>query len=188
MQKVNVQKTIEAWQWNGEEKDLPKGFHLCRPEVHYSAGRKYIYFTYADLRPNYWLGTDELSERPAEAFMGGALQMTLNDGRVYWREALLFMSWDIKSEASKTLDYSAKFLDTQDEKQLRAFLDYAHLEQWGQSTDGQFALPPRLEYRDINGSYGRGYRPFYLSAGDWLVKDGGEIKVVSDAAFKAMAA
>lgn len=189
MQKVTVRKDIEAWQWSGEEKDLPEGFHCCQPEVHYSAGRKYIYFTYADFRPRNWMGMERLAEKPSDpevlAFGGGA-EITLKDGRKYWREILPFAYYSVKAESSITRDNSAKFLDRSNKDEVDAFLDYANGEGWENTKDGVFSLPPRIEYRVVDGAYGRGYRPYYMKKTDWLVKDGAVIKVVSDADFKLM--
>lgn len=47
---VITKNTVQAWQWDGKQtKELPKGVHVCRPEIHYSVGRKDVYFTYAEL-------------------------------------------------------------------------------------------------------------------------------------------
>lgn len=143
-----------------------------------------MYFTYADLRCRHWISATELAEKPPEPFMGAVIQTRRKDGSVYFREVLPFSCWSVKSEASIKNDHGAKFLDRDNAAEREAFLDFASFEQWGESKDGTFALPPRAEYREPNGGYGRGYRPYYLSPSDWLVIDGQEISVKPDAEFQ----
>lgn len=183
-EKVTIQKQVEAWQWNGEESDLPGGFHVCQPEVHYALGRKYVYFTYADLPCHHWITFDRLKEKPDTPFMGVVVETTLKDGSLYYRQVLPFMCWSIKSEASAQGDYRAKFLNREDEAEVEAFLDFAQLEKWAETKDGILSLPARLEYRQIDGACGRGYHPYYMKQGDWLVKDDGRLSVMPDDHFR----
>lgn len=185
MQQIEVKKTVSAWQWNGEESNLPKGFHLCQPEVHYSETRNLIYFMYADLRATQWLSSQPLPAKPeGENTLRGCIEVTLTNGEKYWRESLPFSLWSVKSEATASGDHSAKFLDRENADEYRAFIDFACAEGWALPKDGVLALPPRLEYREVNGAYGRGYRPYYLKPSDWLVIDGPKITVLSNEDFR----
>lgn len=186
MTEVQIQKTVNAWQWNGEESSLPDGFFLCRPEVHYSASRDLVYFSYADFPSTHWISARWLNEVPsAEPVLEGYIK-SVRGGVELFRKTLPFSFWKVKSEASVTGDHSAKYLNRDDSNEIDAFLDYAHLEGWGKTEDGQFSLPPRVEYRERSGKYGRGYRPHYLKSGEWLIRDGETISVMSDEAFKAI--
>jgi hypothetical protein len=199
---VKLIKEIDAVQWSGEEKDLPEDFHLCQPEVHWSAGRRLVYFTFADLHPRHWI---EFAENPiidgkthryveidgekvlqlAEAqFAAGGVRVARADGTEYWRETFPFVFYSVKSESSVTRDHRAVYMDRTDEALVRAFVDFIYLEKWTNP------LPPRAEFRVIDGSYGRGFRPYYLSPGDWLLKepheDGTQYRVVSNEVFEGM--
>jgi len=183
---------VEAVQWLGEGHPLPEGAHLCRPEVHWSAGRKYIYFTYPDLRCDHWLGTEK-KPLPAPENLGFAtsgIKVEKKDGTAYWREVLPFAFWSVKSESSVQRDHRAVYLDTADETLMDLFKDYCFLESWGEVKDGVRCLPPAAEYRVTDGSYGRGFRPVYLKAGDWLIldKDPKKIRAISDAELQKMRA
>ena len=186
MKPFEIHKTIHAWQWNGEESGLADGFFLCQPEVHYSVDRRLVYFCYADLPTRHWISAKWLTEKPAAApFMGMVLRST-RDSIELFREALPFMAWKVKSEASATGDHTAKFLNRDDQEEVDAFLDYAHLEAWSKTKEGTFSLPPYLEYREVDGKYGRGYRPHYMERGEWLVQDGKEITVMSHDSFLSL--
>lgn len=185
--KVTINRAVEAEQWI-EGGALPDGVHLSLPEIEWSAGRALIYFTYADLRPNNWLGAEKLPvpENPKSEILEGLIIYTPRDGEPYARKLLPFAFWKVKSESSVTRDHSAKFLDADDAAMTALFFDYAAAEQWPNP------IPRRAEYREINGKYARGYRPHYLKSGDWLLRepslDGPIISVVSDDKFQAMRA
>lgn len=185
MTTAQIQKTVHAWQWNGEESGLPDGFFLCRPEVHYSADRTLVYFTYADFPSKHWISAKWLTEAPPGTPMLEGYTKSVRDGVDMFRKTLPFAFWKVKSEASVTGDHKAKYLNRTDSEEVDAFLDYAHLGEWGKTKDGQFFLPPRLEYRETDGKYERGYRPYYLKPGDWLIQDGENLSVMSDEAFMA---
>lgn len=186
MKPITIQKTVTAWQWNGEESGLPAGFHLCKPEIHYSQGRELVYFTYADMRPQHWISAKplETAPEPSKGF-NHSIKTERNDGTAYFRDVYPFAFYEIKSEASFLRDHSAKYLDRDNAVEVEAFLDFAVMEKWGISEDGSFELPPRLEYRVVDGGYGRGFKPYYMKITDWLVIDGDAIKVMSDEDFQA---
>ncbi len=185
--KTKITREIEAEQWLGEGRPLPDGAHLCRPEVNWSAGRAFVYFTYAELKCAHWIGTEELAEVPKAVELGGGISVTRKDGSAYHRQVLPFAFYSVKSEASATRDYHAVYLDKADAALVRMFVDYVFLEKWGNP------LPPRAEFRVADGGCKRGFRTFYLAPGDWILRehdDAGRLtpRVVSDAAFRAMAA
>lgn len=186
MKDIVIHKNIKAWQWDVKEKDLPEGFHLCQPEVHYSAARDCVYFTFADLMPSQWISTAELTEKPPSNTFNGVFKMELKDGRVYYREMFSFRFYEIKSEASARRDYTPVYLNTEDEKETRAFIDFGIIEKWFVAEDIVKVLPSRIEYRQTDGSYGRGFKPYYMKPGEWIVIDGKEIKVMTDPEFKAL--
>lgn len=188
---VKIVKEIDAIQWKGEETDLPEGMHLCRPEVHWSADRKLVYFTYADLRCHNWIGVEETpiaagEEPPENGGFEGGVRVKRDDDSEYVRRVLPFTFWSVKSEAQITRDHRAVYLDKSDESLVRVFVDYCYVEKWSNP------LPPRAEFRVVDGGYGRGFRPYYLSPGNWLLSDTGEngkqYRVVTDEAFKALRA
>jgi hypothetical protein len=150
---------------------LPAGCHLCRPEICWSAGREYIYFTYAELMPKRWMEVRERSEEPkSENNVGvmnleGGIKVERNDGTIYYRKTLPFNFWNVKSEASVTRDHHAVYVDKADEAVVKLLVDYMFVEGWSNP------LPPRAEYREIDGSYGRGFRPIYLKPGDWIAHE-----------------
>lgn len=182
MQTIKLTQEYQAQQWNGQINGLPEGFHLCRPEVHWSADRKFVYFTYAELRPDCWIGMDELPEdTKAGNSLASAFRVELQDGRVYCREALPFAFWSVKSEASLKRDHRAVFIDFTDAAQIRAFADYAYTQGWPNP------LPPRVEFREVDGGCGRGYRPHYLKPTDWLIRDGKNYRVITDAERQKLA-
>lgn len=181
---ASVTIKIGAVQWLGEGDPLPEGCHFCQPEVHWSADRTAIYFTYADLWSRHWITSAELSEQPEAPFMGGVFVVTRDDMSKYYRQAYPFNCWSIKSEASVKGDHRALFVDRSDEEMVRRLTDYMYVESWTNP------LPPRAEFREKSGAYGRGYRPHYLSPGDWLLDaplaDGN--RTMTDAKFQKMRA
>ena len=188
-QTVVIRKEVRAAQWSGAG-EMPEGVHSCRPEVHWSAGRECVYFTYAEMRSRHWIEVRErelpVPER-AEGF-SGVMCVSLRDGRQYWRRTYPFNMYSLKSESSVRRDWSPVYCDdSSDESLLRALVDYADLEGWLVDR----SLPPRAEYRVIDGSYGRGFKPLYLSPGDWLVHEAGDdgrdvARVLTDAQLQAM--
>ena len=182
---MKIAVEIEAEQWTGEHGILPKGAHFCVPEVHWSADRKLVYFTYADLHVRHWISADA-SPMPATGnppFMGSRVASTKQDGTEVWRDVYPFMAWSIKSEASVKRDHRAVYIDRDDARQMEAFADFRFVEQWPNP------LPPRAEYRITDGSYGRGFKPIYLKPGDWLVKEPGrEPRAMSEAEFQQLRA
>jgi len=183
---------VDAVQWKGEGYLCPDGVHLCVPEIHFSADRKQVYFTYADLRSLHWIDFDEHPMPQPEKFefmCSGIVTKCKVDGQEieYWRQVWPFSCWSIKSEASIKRDWKPVYLDRNDMPQLRAFLDYCDIEKWGTLENGRRALPPRAEYRVVDGGAGRGFRPIYLTPGSWLVKEAGrEAYVLPDEKFQAM--
>lgn len=169
---MKIVREIEAVQFTGEGMLLPKDWHLCVPEVHWSAGRKFIYFTYATLRPKYWMGVERSETRPViepGAFDAWA-EITVNGtGEKYHRQVLPFQFWDVKSEASmnaragKADAHRAVYL-TDDLASL--WMDYRVLHD-----DWPNPLPVFAEFRVTDGAYGRSFLPFYLGVGDWLIHD-----------------
>lgn len=183
MTKVTFKREVTALQWLGEHHPLPDGAFLCQPNVHFSVGRKLVYFTYADLRANHWVSTEELTTMPKAGFMSGGIEVTRNDGTKYWREVLPFSFYSVKSEASAKGDHGAVYLDRTDESLVRAFVDYLSIENWGNP------LPPRAEFRITDGAYGRGFKPLYMKPNDWLVHEkNAEPRILSDSELKAFAA
>lgn len=182
---MKIIREIDAEQWLGEDHLLPDGCHLCRPEVHWSADRKLVYFTFAELRVRHWIDAVERPmPRPEKfEFMCHGLQVKLRDGHEYWRQVMPFLIWSVKSEASVNGDHRAIYLDKSDEALMRAFVDFIDVEKAEGWTN---PLPPRAEYRITDGSYGRGFRPVYLKPSDWLVKDGDKIAAVGDVDFQKM--
>lgn len=188
MQTVILKKAVKVWQWEGNAniKHLPENIFPCQPEVHYSADRKYVYFTYANLQCRHWIGTQELNTPPEANAISSAMKTTRADGSVYYREVLPFSLWSIKSEASVVNDYSAKMLNRNDISEMSAFLDYVHWEGWAKTEDEALELPPRVEYRQIDKTLGRGYRPYYIKPTDWLVIDKESILVLTDEEYKKL--
>lgn len=181
MKEQELKRTVKVFQWNGEEKDLPDGFHLCKPEIHHSFAGDVLYFSYADLRPECWIDTKRVKEKPEVSTFSGALSMVEN-GETLYRAVYPFAFYDIKSLASATGDHKPVFLDYDNEEHLKAFVDYAWKHKW---LVDDF-IPQRLEYRQINGSYGRGYQPFYMKPTDWILFDGEKIEVVSDEEYQKL--
>jgi hypothetical protein len=170
MTKITINRAVEAEQWLGEGHPLPEKVILCRPEVHWGAGRKLVYFTYADLLPRHWIDATE-NEYPAPdkfEFMCHGIAVQLRDGRKYWRQVYPFSCWNVKSEASIKRNYTAVYLEKNDEPLVRAFVDFLDVEGWTNP------LPPRAEFRIVDGAYGRGFKPVYLKPGDWLVREPGK--------------
>lgn len=189
MSRATIVRQVEAVTWAGPGASLPEGWHLAGPEVHWSADRKLIYFTYGRLTPRHWLRVEELSAPPEDRqFLGSILGFTLPDGRKYWRELLPFAFWSVKSEASFKRDHRAVHLDPADEQMMRLWRDYASAEDWGTlSPEGVRTLPQWAEFRETAGSLGRGYRPHYVGPGEWLLDDAqgdSRYRVLTDAQLR----
>lgn len=94
--KVAINRSVEAEQWI-EGGALPEGAHLCLPEVNWSVGRGLIYFTYADLRVQNWLGAEKLPVPADPKAAGGELEglivYTPKEGEPYARKSLPFAFW-----------------------------------------------------------------------------------------------
>jgi len=167
--KTTIKRTIEAEQWTGENGPLPAGVYLCKPEICWSHMRQLVYFTYAELRPQHWMevkkhegvGTD----KDVDGFFEGGIQIELKTGEKYWRKTLPFAFYSVKSEASMSRNHHAVYVEKEDAETVALFMDYCGVEKWPNP------LPPRAEYRDVDGAYGRGYRPIYMKPGDWLLKE-----------------
>jgi hypothetical protein len=174
MNKMTITREIDAVQWLGPEHPLPEGCFDVMPEVEWAAGRDFVYFTYGNLAARDWMGVEKLAEKPAGGSFEGAVQFTPKEGAPYWRQVLPFAFWSVKSESTikarqgDANAHRAVFLNVDDEAEVALFRNYASLESWPNP------LPRFAEYREINGSYGRGYRPHYLAPGDWLVREQGK--------------
>lgn len=183
MDKVIIKKEIEAYQWESVDKPLPEGCVLCQPEVHWSANRKLVYFTYGDLLSRHWMGVEKLKEKPdTNRGLSGWIGYTPKDGSPeYYREWLPFAFWSVKSESSMTGDHRAVFLNTDDPEMVTLWHNYCSGEQWEN--------PIRMcaEHRIPGGQYGRGYKPVYFYPGDWMIREKGqEVRFVSDKEFQRM--
>ncbi|RWJ01327.1 MAG: hypothetical protein E5X67_23245 [Mesorhizobium sp.] len=174
MKTVTLTKKVEAQQYV-PGKGAPDGCVRSHPEVHWSHGRELIYFTFANLRPDHWLGAAKLTEEPPKAeggiFAEGYCRFTGSDGSVWWRKALNFRFWSVKSEASATRNYKAVCLDESDDAMVDLFKDYVVMSEWVKEPGDEAMFTNTVEFREIDGSYGRGYRPHYLSPGDWLTSE-----------------
>ena len=185
MTKVTIKREVQAEQWLGELDALPEGAHLCRPEVCWSWDRKLVYFTYAELRTYNWIDADprELPVPEKLDFMCSGIRGVRKDGSEYWRQMYPFAMWSVKSEAGLKRDHRAVYLDRADHALVETFVDYMYAEDWTNP------LPPRAEYRIVNGAYGRGFKPVYLKPGDWLVKEkDAEPRALSHDEFQKIAA
>lgn len=182
MEEITLARKVKAVRWEPADAPVPAGCHKTMPEIQWSAGRKYVYFTYGTLRPKHWLGTEKLAAQPESNAFEGWVGYTPKEGVPYWRECLPFAMWSIKSEASRSGDHRAVFLNLEDENELLLWHNYCSMEQWPNP------LPRFAEYRVTDGGYGRGYRPIYLTPGEWLVFEGDQTapKVISDAEFNAL--
>ncbi len=195
MPTVTITRTIEAEQWI-EGGPLPKGAFECFPEVEWSAGRELIYFTYAEFMPRDWLGVAQLPPpdgAPKTEGLESIVVYTPASGAPYARKVLPFTFWSVKSESSIKRDWRAVYVDGDDDAVLKLWNDYRLSQQWPNP------MPRRIEYRETDGAYGRGFRPIYMKPSDWLLRepipDGHNnlgtkqsIRVVSDDEFKKLAA
>lgn len=185
MNKVTIKREIEAAQWTLGG-PLPDGTFECVPEVEWSAARDLIYFTYGNLRPRHWLGArrEAVPAEPGKACgaLEGLIVFTPKEGEPYARKMYPFAFWSVKSLASATRDWRPVFLDQTDQEMVRLWHDYCSAEEWPNP------VPRMIEFREMSGQYGRGYRPHYMSSGDWLLQEAGSIKVVSDEEFQKMRA
>ena len=182
MTQVTLRREARAEQWPGDIERLPEGAHVCQPEVHWSASRELIYFTYADLRSRDWIDAKPRALPAPEKldFMCSGIRIKRKDGSEYWRQVYPFAFWDAKSESSIKRDWRAVYLDRADADLVETFLDYASTQGWTNP------LPPRAEFRIVSGAYGRGFRPVYLKPDDWLVfENGREPCAMSPEAFRA---
>jgi hypothetical protein len=196
MQEITITRKLDAEQWV-EGGPLPGGTFNCLPEICWSADRSLIYFTYAELRPRHWVGVarDPVPADPDKACgpFDGLCVYDPKDGERYARKMLPFATWSVKSEQSVQRNWRPEYVDGSDQEMLALWHDYCAAEQFPNP------IPRRIEYRDIDGNYGRGYRPVYLKPGDWLLREnvphghdnlGTKVVVsaVSDADFRRMSA
>ncbi|PQV52910.1 hypothetical protein LX70_04016 [Defluviimonas denitrificans] len=189
MNRMTVKREIDAVQWRGPDHEMPEGFFECLPEVHWAAGRNFVYFTYGKLDSRDWIGVEKLPEEPGKAALEGWVGYTPKGEAPYWRKVLPFNFWSVKSEASMkarsgdAASHHAVFLDLDNPEEVQLFHDYCAYERWPNP------LPRFAEFRVIDGSYGRGYRPYYLSPGDWLLREPGkDPTVISDDDLQKMIA
>ena len=177
-----ISKTIEAIQFRVGE-PLPDGLHECMPEVMWAHGRNLVYFTYAALRPRHWMGVEK---KQVPQRLDSVCVYEPSDGEPYARDVYPFATYKVKSECSIKRDYSAVYLDRDDNRMISLWHDYCSLEQFPNP------IPRYAEYREPGEQYGRGYAPHYLADRDWLLKEPGEngvkIRVVSDEEFERLKA
>ena len=181
MNQITIKREIDAIQWLGPDHELPEGFHETMPEVHWSAARDLVYFTYGKLDSRDWIGVEKLTEKPGKSALEGWVGYTPPGHAPYWRKVLPFAFWSVKSESTIRVRngdptaYRAVFLNRDDAEQVRLFHDYCASQRWPNP------LPRYAEYREIDGAYGRGYAPHYLAPGDWLLCErDARPRVVSD--------
>lgn len=188
MQKT-ISKQVNAIQWPGPEAGYPEGLHETLPEVHWAAGRELIYFTYGRLQPKFWMGVEQVSDAPESTSLDGWVKFEPKDREPYYRKVLPFAFWDVKSEAQMkgrsghSAAYKPVFLNVEDTDEVCLFHDYCQIERWPNP------LPRYAEFREVNGSYGRGYLPHYLAPGDWLLDDAqgaSPYRVLTDEAFRKL--
>lgn len=170
----------KALQWDGRLDKLPEGFHVVEPEVHWSAKRDLVYFTYGDLRTNYWMGVEAFDKKPETDALTQCVGIRSSDtGEEHYRRVLPFAYWDVKSEAQmKNRDgdkdaYRPVFLDWNDNSMVDLYIDFVILEKWRSHLNPATHRLDMVEFREIDGACGRGYRPHYLHPGDWLVQGAG---------------
>lgn len=156
---------------------LPEGFFKCYPEVTWSAGRKWVYFSYANVGPGghgHWMGVEKLVEKPddGDSLFGGWVGFTPVSGEhrtEYYREWLNFAFVSIKSEDSWMRSRGEQpktiYVDGKDKDLLELWYDYASASRFPNP------LPEYVEFREMDGAFGRGFRPHYLKDGDWLLDD-----------------
>lgn len=172
---MKLQREVNAVQFVFGQ-PLPEGMFEVLPEVTWSAGRKYVYFSYGDVGPGmhgHWMTTEKLKEKPGDGdgIFGGYVSFTMNDtGEVYYREWLNFAFISIKSEDSLLLSQGTHnpptiYVDGTDKDLLELWWDYASASKFPNP------LPRMAEFREMSGAYGRGFRPHYLHDGDWLLDD-----------------
>lgn len=160
---VTITKKVQAAQFV-EGVSRPDGTFDCIPEVHWAAGRQLIYFTYAEFMPTHWMGVAKDPIPPSGTKLE-VLESRIDFRDGYSRKALPFMFWSVKSEGSVTGNHRPVYLDFADADMVALWHDYCELEQWPNPT------PPRIEYREIGGGYGRGFRSVYMKPGDWLLRE-----------------
>lgn len=178
---IELARKSRGQQWLGEGHPLPEGCFYCKPEIWWSADKKLLYFTYADLLPKHWIGYERLLEEPKTGTFDGGIKVNDREAGTYYRQTFPFSCWSVKSLHSVTRKWDAEYIDRDDSDMAKAFADFAYLENWSNP------LPPRIEYRHSGGDYfDRGYRPHYLKPGDWLIKHSdGTAEIMSDADVKA---
>lgn len=165
-------------------------WHMAQIEMHLSASRALVYFTYANLQPRFWMGCDRIMVKPEKngIFLGGYIGFTNPGEAEYWREALPFAFYEVKSLASVERDWMPRFLDTKDQDMVRLWHEYAQLNEW-KSPIARF-----VEFRGPSNGGARGYTPHYLADTEWLLEmdkldgSGKEYKVMTDAEFQMVKA
>jgi hypothetical protein len=178
---VKIAIEIETEQWFGEGHPLPLDTYLCQPEVCWSADRKPVYFTYADLVATCWISASPSDMQAAAPCMGSVIVCNSKERGSVYRSIYPFSFWDVKSEASTKCDWRAVYLDRTDEALVATFVDVIYANDWTNP------LPPRAEHRLVDGSLGCGFAPTYLKPGDWLIREpGANPRVVSDNEFQAL--
>ena len=189
MTKVVIKREIEAIQWLGPDHDMPDGMFEAVPEVNWSVGRDFVYFTYGKLDVRDWIGVEKLPEEPGKAQLEGWVGFTPPGEAPYWRKVLPFAFWSVKSEAtikSRSGDrdaHRAVFLDLDNAEEVQLFHDFCASQRWPNP------LPRFVEFREISGSHGRGYVPHYLSPGDWLIREPEKRpRAISDDEFQKLTA
>jgi hypothetical protein len=178
MKTVIIQRQIEAQQYMPGI-GAPDGCIRSHPEVCWAVGREYVYFTFANLRSGFWMGTKKLDKKPEKVETLESFSIISKEGKdLHVREILSFAYWSLKSEASVSGDYKAVFLNAADETEVELFQDYALISKWMPDAETAKRLQTTIEFREVNGALGRGYRPHYMEPGDWLLKETVDGKVV----------
>lgn len=192
--KITIRREVVGEQWI-QGGALPNGCFGSYPEVHWSADRKLVYFTYAEFSPKHWMTVEKLPvPDDLEASVGpleGGVMFEPKGEPAYIRKLYPFSFWSVKSESSVKSDWKPIYVNGSDREVLALLHDYAQVERWPNP------IPRRIEYREYSSEYGRGFRPVYLKPGEWLIQEEiptghnnmgrrKSVRVMSDEEFSAL--